>query len=118
MLFVKMSVKPQEELITQLAGLEAESSREEFLRKNPQLREQQVVLRMADEVAKIARVDIERADRMAQTASWLAEGLDDDYCRARGPRPGGHRFALKAKHQRALQSCQKCLALFERGCQD
>src|SRR2546426_3580202 len=32
------------------------------------------------------RSDIERADRMAQTASWLAEVLDDDYCRARGDR--------------------------------
>ena len=118
MLFVKMSVKPQEELITQLAGLEAESSREEFLRKNPQLREQQVVLRMADEVAKIARVDIERADRMAQTASWLAEVLDDDYCRARGARAVGHLFALKGKYQEALQSYQKALDLFERGGQE
>src|SRR5437879_12542636 len=101
MLFVKMSVKPQEDLITQLAGLEAESSREEFLRKNPQLREQQVVLRMADEVAKIARVDIERADRMAQTASWLAEVLDDDYCRARGARAVGQLVALKGRYQRS-----------------
>src|SRR2546427_4449166 len=107
MLFVKMSVKPQEELITQLAGLEEESSREEFLQKNPQLREQQVVLRMADEVAKIARVDMERADRMAQTASWLAEVLDDCYWPARRSHAVGHRFALEAFSRGTMQHHHK-----------
>ncbi len=102
----------QEELLGQLAGLEPETARREFLRQHPQLQHQAVVLRLTDEVVKAAREDIERAERLAQVASWLAEILEDDLCRARSARAMGHLLGLRGKYQEALDSYQKALNLF------
>ncbi|MBI3670670.1 MAG: CHAT domain-containing protein [Acidobacteria bacterium] len=106
--------EPQEELLGRLAGLEEEAARQAFLRQHPQLQHQAVVLRLTDEVAKAARENIERAERLAQVANWLTEILQDDFCRARCARAMGHLLVLKGKYPEALASYQKALDLFSR----
>ena len=89
-----------------------ESSRRDFLHQNSQLLHQSVVVYLASQVSKTAREDVDRALRLAGLASWLAEILDDDYCRARSARAMGHPLQLKGKFRESLTEYQKALDLF------
>ena len=103
----------QEGLIERLIELQEESGRIEFLQQNPQLQQQSVALFLADRVAKMARDNVDSALHLAEAARWLAEKLNDDYCRARSARAMGHVHSLKGRYQEALQSYQKALDLFQ-----
>ena len=98
--------------VERLLAIPEESSRLSFLERNPQLRNQNLVLHLASQVPKIARDDAHHALRMAQLASWLSEILNDDYCRARSARAMGHPLQLKGKLQESLSEYQKALELF------
>ncbi|MBI3664388.1 MAG: CHAT domain-containing protein [Acidobacteria bacterium] len=102
-----------QELIAQLGALEAEPAREEFLRQHAELHDRAVVLRIAEDAAKTAREDMDRASRLAGAASWLADFLNDDYCRARSARTTGHVLGLSGKYQEALECYQSSLVLFD-----
>jgi len=54
-----------------------------------------VVLFLADRVAKLARENVDSALHLAEAASWLAEKLNDEYCRARSARDGPCSFAQR-----------------------
>ena len=81
---------PQETLISeaveQLLAMPEESSRRAFLARNPRFRDQSVVSYLAGKVPQIARENVDQALQFAGLASWLAEILDSDYCRARSAR--------------------------------
>ncbi len=109
---------PPAELIAQLAGLDHEPARQDFLHQNPELRQQSVVLRITEEVVKVAREDVARAEKLCDVAAWLSEILNDDFCRARTLRACGHVLHLEAKHNEALESYQRALALFHRQRQE
>ena len=98
--------------VEQLLSMPEDSSRLLFLQQNPQLQHQKVVIYLATEVPKVARLDADRAMRMVGLASWLAEILDDDYCRARSARAAGHTLQLKGKLQESLVEYQKAIDLF------
>jgi tetratricopeptide (TPR) repeat protein len=100
------------EAVEQLLAMPEESSRRDFLQQNSQLQHQRVVLYLASQVSKTAREDVDRALRLAGLASWLAEILDDDYCRARSARAMGHPLQLKGKFRESLTEYQKALDLF------
>jgi tetratricopeptide (TPR) repeat protein len=100
------------EAVEQLLSVPEESSRRSFLQQNPQLRHPSVVLHLASQVPRIARDDVDRALRLAGLASWLAEILDDDYCRARSARAMGHSLQLQGKLRESLAEYQKALDLF------
>jgi len=108
-------IEPQEAIshaVERLLALPEESSRRIFLEQNPQLQLQDMVLYLATQVPKIARDKPDRALRMAGLAGWLAEILDDDYCRARSARAMGHVLQLKGKLRESLSEYQKALELF------
>jgi tetratricopeptide (TPR) repeat protein len=100
------------EAVEQLLAMPEESSRRVFLEQNPQLNQQSVVRYLASQVPRIARDDVDRALQLAGLASWLAEILNDDYCRARSARAMGHPLQLKGKHRESLVEYQKALDLF------
>jgi tetratricopeptide (TPR) repeat protein len=106
----------QEALVSQaverLLAIPDEPSRQLFLQENPQFQDQSVVLYLAGEVPKVARVDVDRAIQLASLASWLSEILDHDYCRARSARAMGHPLQLKGKLRESLVEYQKALDLF------
>jgi CHAT domain-containing protein/Tfp pilus assembly protein PilF len=103
----------QEGLIERLIEFQEEGVRIEFLQQNPQLQQQSVVLFLADHVAKVARENVDSALHLAEAASWLAEKLNDEYCRAKSARAMGHVHSLKGRYQEALQSYQKAVDLFQ-----
>src|SRR5580704_7090803 len=89
-----------------------ESSRRVFLQRNPELQHQSVVLYLTSQVPKTTSDDVDRALQLAGLASWLAEILNDDYCRARSARAMGHPLQLKGKLRESLVQYQKALDLF------
>ena len=97
--------------VEQLLAAPEESSRRFFL-QNPHLRPQEIVLYLAAQVPKIAREDADRALQMAGLASWLAETLNDDYCRGRSARAMGHVLQLKGELRESLVEYQKALDFF------
>jgi tetratricopeptide (TPR) repeat protein len=100
------------ETVERLLAMPEESSRRSFLLQNPQLQAQSVVLYLASQVPKIARDDVDRALQRANLASWLADLLGDDYCRARSARAMGHPLQLKGKLRESLAEYQKALDIF------
>jgi tetratricopeptide (TPR) repeat protein len=108
--------EPQEAWVShaveRLLALPEESSRRVFLKQNPQLQLQDIVLYLATEVPKIARDNADRALHMASLAGWLAEIINDDYCRARSARATGHVLQLKGKLRESLSEYQKALEFF------
>jgi tetratricopeptide (TPR) repeat protein len=100
--------------VERLLAIREESERQLFLKRNPLLQDPNVVLHLASQVPKMARNDADRAWQLAGLASWLAEILDDDYCRARSARAMGHPLQLKGKLRESLFEYQKALDLFTR----
>jgi tetratricopeptide (TPR) repeat protein len=102
------------ESVDQLLAISNESARHVFLVQNPHLLQQSVVLYLTSQVPKIVREDVDHALRMAELSSWLAEMLNDDYCRARSARAMGHPLQLKGKLRESLSEYQKALDFFTR----
>jgi tetratricopeptide (TPR) repeat protein len=102
------------EAVERLLSLPEDSSRRSFLQQNPEIQQHSVVVYLASQVPKVARDDVDRALRLAGLASWLAEILDDDYCRARSARAMGHPLQLKGQLRESLAEYQKALDLFRK----
>lgn len=100
--------------VERLLAIPEASSRQIFLQRNAELQHPSVVVYLASKVPKMAREDADRALQLASLASWLAEVLDDDYCRARSARAMGHVLQLKGKLRESLVEYQKALDLFTR----
>ena len=69
---------------------------------------------MADEVNRLAREDLSRAERLADVVVWLADLINDDFCRARASRCVGNMKVLRGKHSDALNEFSRALALFRK----
>ena len=102
-----------EQIIELLAGTETGPSQQALLSSCPGILERETLLRIADAVPQVARQDIVRADRLASAACWLAELLDDDFCRARGARALANVFQQSGRHAAAEEQYARALALFE-----
>ena len=100
--------------VEQLLLMPEESSRRLFLQQNPQLQHESAVLYLVDQASMTVREDTDRALQLAGIARWLAEILNDDYCRARSARAMGHAFQLKGQFRESLAEYQKALDLFEK----
>jgi tetratricopeptide (TPR) repeat protein len=98
--------------VQQLLAAPDETGRTVFLQENPQFRDQRVVVYLATQVPKLARADSDESMRCAELAAWLAEILDDDYCRARSARAMGHPLQLRGKLHESLAQYQRALDLF------
>jgi tetratricopeptide (TPR) repeat protein len=98
--------------IAQLLAAPDEPARYSILQRNPKFQDRAVVLQLATDVPRLARNDVERATRSAELAAWLAEILDDDFCRARSARAMGHPLQLQGKLRESLEQYQRALDLF------
>ena len=72
------------------------------------------VRRFYSEVVRLAYVDIPRAERMARSAAWLANKLDDDGARAAGLCAMGHIMERKRRYPGSLEYFEQALAIYER----
>jgi CHAT domain-containing protein len=100
------------ELIDRLGSQSSRRAMVAFLRQQPHLRDPLVVESLYDHVVRVARVDLRRAERLAEVATWLAEKLDDDRCRAQSLRAVGHVLLIRRKYLDALRKYEAALELF------
>ncbi|HWQ52480.1 MAG TPA: CHAT domain-containing tetratricopeptide repeat protein [Bryobacteraceae bacterium] len=100
-----------ERLALEVAGIEDTRARRAFLRANAALHHPLAVEAIYDEAVKLTRVDLARADRLAQAARWLAALLEDPWCRAQSLRATGHVFYARGRYERAIAQYEAALVL-------
>jgi len=68
---------------------------------------------MYDEMLRISRVDLDRAERVAEAIGWLAEEVNTDFARGQALRAKGHVVYLRGNHEGALEHYRAAIAKFE-----
>jgi CHAT domain-containing protein/predicted negative regulator of RcsB-dependent stress response len=68
---------------------------------------------MYDEMLRISRVDLDRAERVAEAIGWLAEDVNTDFARGQALRAKGHVVYLRGNHEAALEHYRAAIAKFE-----
>ena len=96
---------PDEGPFDDIAAMSTEGQRREFFDRHPELLETSLVPSLCAEVTRLFGVDLEKARRLAETARWLAETLDDETGRALG-----ERAAANVLH--SLGECEKAQELY------
>jgi CHAT domain-containing protein len=108
------SKKAKPDWVAQLSLQADEGTRRRIFSSHSRGRTEPLVDRLYDEVVKLARVDMERADRVAQASEWLAEKAGDPYARAQSLRGRGHVLYIRnGDHKQAVENYQAALKLFE-----
>ncbi len=102
-----------EQWIIDLADLAGEGQRHAFLTAHSHTRSKEAVESLYNAVVTFARVDLQKADRLAQSSVWIADQLNDPYSTAQSARAVGHVLYLTGKYQLAIQQYEKALAIFE-----
>jgi CHAT domain-containing protein len=97
---------------TKLAELSADLRPETIAEQHPELCVRDVILRIADEVNRVAREDLARAEHLANVTGWLADVIDDDFCRARAARSLANTKVLRGRHAEALEDLGRAGELF------
>jgi tetratricopeptide (TPR) repeat protein len=100
--------------IIELAAIAEEGQRRVFLSAQEQTCSHEAVNLLYNAVVTFARVDLQKAERLAQASSWIAERLNDAYSTAQSSRAVGHILYLTGKYQQAIREYEKALDLFER----
>jgi tetratricopeptide (TPR) repeat protein len=103
-----------EELIERIGADAQAVGRRRTLHSNRHLWKSETVARFYDEVVRLVRVDLARADRVARAAVWIAKQLDDESASALGLRAVGHVYFLKGKQEPAWEHYQAALEIYER----
>ncbi|HEV3486183.1 MAG TPA: tetratricopeptide repeat protein, partial [Vicinamibacterales bacterium] len=100
------------ELIEHLAALRDSRARAKLLRRHRDSWCPALVDQLYAQVVRMARSDLKRAERLARTAKWLADALDDDGSRAQSLRAAGHIWFMRGRHQKALEHYKQALRRF------
>src|SRR5947209_19625572 len=111
-----MSQQPNfgvEQWIIDLAGLPEEAQRREFLASRNDICNRAAVESLYNAVVIFARVDLQKAERMAQASSWIATQINVAEATAQGALAVGHVLYLTGKYQKAVVEYEKALATFE-----
>src|SRR6478609_4403262 len=110
-----MSQQPNfgvEPWILDLAGLPEESQRRELLAARKDVCNRAAVESLYNAVVVFARVDLQKAERMAQASSWIAAQINVPAATAQSARAVGHVLYLTGKYQKAIVEYEKALAIF------
>src|SRR5579859_3253720 len=99
--------------ITDLSFMETEPARRSFLVDQPLLRTRQSVQKLYDAVVHLAGIDLKRAERLAEAASWIAADLNDSQSFAQSSRAVGHVLHLHGKYRQAIAQYEMALVIFE-----
>ena len=102
-----------EQWITDLAGLSEEQQRREFLAARKELCNRAAVESLYNAVVVFARVDLQKAERMAQASSWIATQINVPDATAQSARAVGHVLYLTGKYQKAILEYEKALVIFQ-----
>jgi tetratricopeptide (TPR) repeat protein len=77
-------------------------------------RRPEVVSHLYDEVVRLARIDLRKAERMAHCATWLSSRVADEPARALGLRAAGHIHYLRHRTEPAWRRYEAALEIYER----
>ena len=102
-----------EQWIIDLAAIAGEAERRAFLSGHPAACDKESVDSLYNAVVTFARVDLQKAERLAQATSWIAGQINDTYSTAQSARAVGHVLYLTGKYQQAIVEYEKALAIFE-----
>jgi CHAT domain-containing protein len=102
-----------ESWIVDLSFMETGPARRSFLDDQPLLYTPQSVQKLYDAVVHLAGIDLKRAERLAEAASWIATDLKDSYAFAQSARAVGHVLYLNGKYRQAIAQYEKALEIFE-----
>ena len=102
-----------EQWIIDLAAIAEETERRAFLFGRAPACNKESVDSLYNAVVTFARVDLQKADRLAQASSWIADQINDIYSTAQSARAVGHVLYLTGKYQQAIVEYEKALAIFE-----
>jgi CHAT domain-containing protein/predicted negative regulator of RcsB-dependent stress response len=99
--------------VDELSLIEQQQDRRAFLVQQPQLSSKQSVQKLYAGVVHMAGVDLKRAERLAEAATWIAEDLRDPYAFAQSARAVGHVLYLNGKYRPAIAQYEKALEIFD-----
>src|SRR5215469_9262920 len=102
-----------EQWIVDLAAIVEEKDRRAFLAGHKPSCGTQTVDSLYNAVVTFAHMDLEKAGKLAQASTWVAEALSDPYAIAQSARAMGHVLYLTGKHKPAIQEYEKALDIFE-----
>jgi CHAT domain-containing protein/Tfp pilus assembly protein PilF len=105
-------VQTRDAVLDQLGSQSSRRALMTFLRHRPELWDPAVVDGLYERVVRVARVDLRQAERLAEAATWLADKLRDDRCRAQSLRAVGHVALFRGHHSQALERYEEALKLF------
>ncbi|HEY2168285.1 MAG TPA: tetratricopeptide repeat protein, partial [Candidatus Angelobacter sp.] len=111
-----MSQQPNfgvEQWILDLASLPEEAQRREFFAARKDICNRAAVESLYNAVVIFARVDLQKAERMAQASAWIATQINVPAATAQSARAVGHVLYLTGKYQKAIVEYEKALMIFE-----
>jgi CHAT domain-containing protein/tetratricopeptide (TPR) repeat protein len=108
-------VASREPLIDRLAEFSQARLRTTFLLQHRELWDAAVVEDLYARIVRVARVDLQRADRLARAARWIADKLDDAGSRAQSLRASGHIRFFQGKYTAALEEYEAAARLFRQA---
>ncbi len=100
------------DVLVELAETAEPSARRQILVRHPELACRDEVARISDRAAELLMSDVEKGERLAQVASWLAEDLDDDFCRGHARRALGNVAFVRGMHTEAIEQYKAAEHLF------
>lgn len=106
--------KELESWITELSLISGKDDRSRFLKGQPQLCNKEAFDKIYDAVISLTRVDVQRAQRLAEAGDWITSQLHDEFSSARSARAMGHVFFHSGKHSDAVREYDRAIAIFER----
>lgn len=102
-----------EQWIIDLAGIADEKQRRAFVSEREQVFNKEAVDALYNAVVMYARIDLQKADKLAQASTWIAEKINDPYSKAQSARAVGHVLYLTGKYQLAILEYEKALTIFK-----
>ncbi|HMD97847.1 MAG TPA: CHAT domain-containing tetratricopeptide repeat protein [Terriglobia bacterium] len=102
-----------ESIVAQLAEQADEGARQALL-SDPSLQSREAVEKLCDQVASILYADLAQAERLLQSALWLAEALGDESACAHSERARGHVSFVHGKYADAVAQYSAAEAIFAR----
>jgi len=98
--------------VVELSFISDPAERKNYLERSSQLRNREAIESLYNAVVLLGRVDLQRAERLAEAARILVAGLNDPRATAQTERIVGHVLYLSGRHREAIPHYEKALALF------
>jgi tetratricopeptide (TPR) repeat protein len=102
-----------ESIVAQLAE-QADAGARQALLSSPSLQNPETVEKLCDQIASSLYVNLDQAERLLQSALWMAEALGDESARAHSERACGHISFVHGNYADAVAQYSAAEAIFAR----